>query len=125
MHVVVDVAGPSWFRFRAGDWTSPIGRVAPTGTDPAQLRLATASCQHFETGFYAAHRDLAEWAPDLVVFLGDFIYEYGAANPVGDGRSAVHDGAETIDLDELPRSATPCTCPTRSCRRRGRRARGW
>ena len=80
VHVVVDVTGPSFFRFRAGDWTSPIGRVAPTGLDPAQLRLATANCQHFETGFFAAHRDLAEWAPDLVVFLGDFIYEYGGLN---------------------------------------------
>ena len=29
VHVVVDVAGPSWYRFRAGGWTSPVGRVAP------------------------------------------------------------------------------------------------
>ena len=50
----------------------------PTPTDPTQLRLATTSCQHYETGYYAAHARLAEWAPDLVVFLGDFIYEYGA-----------------------------------------------
>ena len=61
------------------------------------MRLATASCQHFETGFYAAHRDIAEWAPDLVVFLGDFIYE-GAANPIGDGRVRSHDGPEPMDL---------------------------
>ena len=52
----------------------------PDRRQPSTLRLAAASCQHWETGFYAAHRDIAEWAPDLVVFLGDFIYE-GAAAP--------------------------------------------
>ena len=91
--------GPSFFRFRTGDWTSPIGRVAPTGVDPAQLRLATATCQHFETGFFAAHRDLAEWAPDLVVFLGDFIYEYGGEN-LGGAAVRSHASGETFTIDE-------------------------
>jgi alkaline phosphatase D len=99
VHVVVDVLGPSFFRFRAGDWTSPTGRVAPTAVDPAQLRLATANCQHFETGFFAAHRDLAEWAPDLVVFLGDFIYEYGGENLGGDVVRS-HASGETFTIDE-------------------------
>ena len=95
--MTVDLDGPSWYRFRAGGFTSPAGRVAPTSDGTAPLRLATASCQHFETGFYAAHRDIAEWAPDAVVFLGDFIYE-GASNPVGDGRVRSHDGPEPMDL---------------------------
>ncbi len=99
VHVVVDVAGPSFFRFRAGDWTSPTGRVAPTGGNPAQLRLATATCQHFETGFYAAHRDLVEWAPDLVVFLGDFIYEYGGQN-LGGAIVRSHGNGETFTIEE-------------------------
>ena len=99
VHAVVDVTGPSFFRFRTGDWTSPIGRVAPTGVDPAQLRLATATCQHFETGFFAAHRDLAEWAPDLVVFLGDFIYEYGGEN-LGGAAVRSHASGETFTIDE-------------------------
>jgi alkaline phosphatase D len=99
VHVVVDVTGPSFYRFRAGEWTSPIGRVAPTGVDPAQLRLATANCQHFETGFFAAHRDLAEWAPDLVVFLGDFIYEYGGEN-LGGTLVRRHAGGEAVTIDD-------------------------
>ena len=97
VHVTVDLDGPAWYRFRAGGFTSPPGRVAPTGGGTAPLRLATASCQHWETGFYAAHRDLTEWAPDAVVFLGDFIYE-GAANPIGDGRVRAHDGPQPTDL---------------------------
>ena len=96
VHVVAELSGPSWYRFRAGGFTSPAGRAAPTGL-ASTLRLATASCQHWETGFYAAHRDIAEWSPDLVVFLGDFIYE-GAALPVGDDRVRSHDGPEPTDL---------------------------
>jgi alkaline phosphatase D len=99
VHAVVDVAGPSFFRFLTGQWTSAIGRVASTGTDPAQLRLATATCQHFESGFYAAHADLAAWAPDLVVFLGDFIYEYGAEN-IGGAVVRSHGSGETFTLED-------------------------
>jgi alkaline phosphatase D len=99
VHAVVDVAGPLFYRFRTGPWTSATGRVAPTGTDPAQLRLATATCQHFESGFYAAHADLAAWTPDLVVFLGDFIYEYGAEN-IGGAVVRSHGTGETFTLDD-------------------------
>jgi alkaline phosphatase D len=97
VHVVAPVAGPVTYRFRAGGFTSPTGRAAPA-VDTPQLKLAAASCQHFETGFYAAHRDLAEWGPDAVVFLGDFIYE-GAARPVGGEVVRPHDGPEPTDLD--------------------------
>jgi alkaline phosphatase D len=99
VHAVVDVARPLFYRFRTGQWTSATGRVAPTGTDPAQLRLATATCQHFESGFYAAHADLAAWTPDLVVFLGDFIYEYGAEN-IGGAVVRSHGTGETFTLDD-------------------------
>jgi alkaline phosphatase D len=100
VHAVVELDGPSWYRFRAGGWTSPAGRVTPApGRDAGgELRLAAANCQHFATGFYAAHRDIAEWRPDLVVFLGDFIYE-DAAQPLGPGRVRAHAGPEPTDLD--------------------------
>jgi alkaline phosphatase D len=96
VHVVVRLAEPVTFRFRAGGFESSEGRAAPLDSD--SVRLATASCQHYETGFYAAHRDIAEWAPDLVVFLGDFIYE-GAALPIEGDRVRSHEGPEPIDLD--------------------------
>ena len=34
-----------------------------------------ASCQRYSDGFWAAHRDLAAADVDLVLFLGDFVYE--------------------------------------------------
>ena len=97
VHVVADVSEPIMYRFRVDGYQSPEGRAAPID-DVDSIRIASATCQHYETGFYAAHRDIAEWAPDLVLFLGDFIYE-DAANPIGDGRVRSHEGAEPIDLD--------------------------
>jgi alkaline phosphatase D len=69
-----------WYRFMLGDAISPVGRTrtAPAAaTLPASLKLAVASCQHWEFGHYAAHRHIAASAPDLVAFLGDYIYEWG------------------------------------------------
>ena len=83
--VHVDVTGlrPDrwyWYRFMLSDAVSPTGRTrtAPAaGTMPAALRFAFASCQHWDFGQYAAHRHIANAAPDLVAFLGDYIYEWG------------------------------------------------
>ncbi|NVM80162.1 alkaline phosphatase D [Duganella sp. SG902] len=83
--VHVDVTGlrPDrwyWYRFMLGDAVSPVGRtrtVPAASGMPKQLKLAVASCQHWEFGTYAAHRHIAAAAPDLVAFLGDYIYEWG------------------------------------------------
>jgi alkaline phosphatase D len=70
-----------WYRFMLGDAVSPVGRTrtAPAADSmPGLLKLAVASCQHWEFGSYAAHRHIAASHPDLVAFLGDYIYEWGA-----------------------------------------------
>jgi alkaline phosphatase D len=70
-----------WYRFMLGDAVSPVGRTrtAPASNAlPSRLKLAVASCQHWEFGHYAAHRHIAAAAPDLVAFLGDYIYEWGS-----------------------------------------------
>jgi alkaline phosphatase D len=67
-----------WYRFLAGDAVSPVGRTrtAPaTSVNPARLRFAFASCQHFEHGYYTAYKHMVADDLDLVVFLGDYIYE--------------------------------------------------
>ncbi|MFC5513053.1 alkaline phosphatase D family protein [Massilia jejuensis] len=69
-----------WYRFMLGAAVSPVGRTrtAPASEAlPARLKVAVASCQHWEFGHYAAHRHIAAAAPDLVAFLGDYIYEWG------------------------------------------------
>jgi alkaline phosphatase D len=69
-----------WYRFILADALSPVGRTrtAPErGAMPEKLKLAVASCQHWEFGSYAAHRHIVREQPDLVAFLGDYIYEWG------------------------------------------------
>lgn len=69
-----------WYRFMTGDAVSPVGRTrtAPARDSfPASMKFVVASCQHWEFGHYAAHRHIAAAAPDLVAFLGDYIYEWG------------------------------------------------
>lgn len=76
---------PYWYAFRVGPWQSKIGRARTTpklGAAVAGLRLAFASCQHFETGYYAAYRHLVADNPDLILHLGDYLYEGSSNLPV-------------------------------------------
>jgi alkaline phosphatase D len=83
--VHVDVRGLNpdrwyWYQFRVGDEVSPIGRTrtAPSFRRPTkQLNFAFVSCQDWQNGYYTAYQHLAEEDLDLVVHLGDYIYEYG------------------------------------------------
>lgn len=68
-----------WYRFMAGDEVSPTGRTktAPAAGAPlSAMAFAFASCQYWEAGFYPAYRAMAEEELDLVLHLGDYIYEY-------------------------------------------------
>ena len=81
VHVEVPNLAPDrWYhyRFHAGDASSATGRTrtAPGYRDDnARLRFGCASCQHFEHGYYAAYRHMLDDDLDLVLHLGDYIYE--------------------------------------------------
>jgi alkaline phosphatase D len=100
VHVEVTGLEPSrwyFYRFMAGSEVSPVGRTrtAPATTElPPQLRFGLGSCQHFEYGFYAAHRHLAAEGLDLMLFVGDYVYE-GTGRP---DRSRRHMGGEARTL---------------------------
>lgn len=75
------------YRFLADGEASTVGRTctAPApNSRPAQLRLVFASCQRWEHGFYTAWQHALRDDPELVLFLGDYIYEY-ATPPSLDG----------------------------------------
>lgn len=81
--VHIDVSGlgagrPYYYRFMAGDAVSPVGRLktAPAVMAPVdQFKMAFASCQQYEMGYFKAYRDMVALDPDLVLHLGDYIYE--------------------------------------------------
>jgi alkaline phosphatase D len=100
VHVEVDDLDSDrfyWYRFHAGDATSPIGRTKTlprTGADVNRLRFAFASCQHYETGFFTAYRHMATEDLDVVFHLGDYIYE----GPGRDNLARRHHGPELTTL---------------------------
>lgn len=67
-----------FYRFIANGQNSPTGRAktAPMfGAPVDSLRFGIASCQHYEQGFFNAYKDMIAQDPDLIVHLGDYIYE--------------------------------------------------
>ncbi|MFI1567874.1 alkaline phosphatase D family protein [Streptomyces sp. NPDC020490] len=81
--VHVDVRGlrPArayWYRFRAGGVLSPVGRTR-TAPHPhsrgGSLRVALASCQNWQHGYFTPYADMLAQDPDVVLFVGDYIYE--------------------------------------------------
>ncbi|BBD03329.1 MULTISPECIES: alkaline phosphatase D family protein [Sphingobium] len=74
-------AGREYFyRFRAMDTVSAIGRAKtlPTGRID-RLDIVLACCAMYMFGEFHAYRAIADReAVDLILFVGDYIYEYGA-----------------------------------------------
>lgn len=102
--VHVDVRGlrPSaeyFYRFFAGADTSPVGRTrtAPAaGASLSALNFAFVSCQHRVVGYYTAYRHMCQEDLDVVVHLGDYIYEGPDQGTLGRGHAPAR-FLETLD----------------------------
>ncbi|GAU69415.1 putative alkaline phosphatase [Streptomyces sp. NBRC 110611] len=97
-----------YYRFRAGSWTSPVGRTrtapAPSAR-PSALSLAAVSCQAYHDGYYTAYRYLAHEDLDIVFHLGDYLYEYpvdaaGGARNYTDRTLPARFNRETVTLED-------------------------
>jgi alkaline phosphatase D len=102
VHAEVEGLEPSrvyHYRFVSGGAVSRVGRTrtAPAaGARTDRLRFAFCSCQNFEDGYYTAFRHMASEDLDLIIHLGDYIYE-GGQNPRAARR---HEGPEIFSLDQ-------------------------
>lgn len=68
-----------YYRFRYNKVYSPVGttRTLPASLDGEAFELAVVACNNWEDGYFNAFRFLAEKETvDLVLHLGDYIYEY-------------------------------------------------
>lgn len=105
VHVVAGGLDPDadyYYRFRAQGHLSPVGRTRtapPTSAAGGALTMLFASCSNFESGYFTAYRRMAEEAPDLILHLGDYIYE-GATKP---GNVREHLGPEILTLADYRR----------------------
>ncbi|EOR95525.1 Phosphodiesterase/alkaline phosphatase D [Arcticibacter svalbardensis MN12-7] len=90
-----------YYRFR-NEKTKAISVTGETKTLPAtgevsEVKLAVVSCANFQAGLFNVYGAVAESDADVVVHLGDYIYEY----PVGSYGS----NASTVALNRLHQPA--------------------
>ena len=84
--IKVDALGLSeatsyYYRFRALGHTSPVGRTRTAAQGCLErLKIAVASCAQYARGYFVPYREIASDADvDLVIHLGDYLYEYGGS----------------------------------------------
>jgi len=104
--VKVDVMGlrpgaPYYYGFLIGDQASPVGRARTLARGRMnELKIAVASCASFPHGFFNAYEAIAQLEDvDIVLHLGDYIYEYGLSGYGGD---------TAIALGRVPRPEVEC-----------------
>jgi alkaline phosphatase D len=89
-----------WYRFLNGNAVSRVGRAMTSmaaGTPVERLRFGFVSCANYERGYFSAYRHLADENPDMVMFLGDYFYEYIEQN-----RPTVRTHSDGIEAATLP-----------------------
>nr|WP_218566072.1 alkaline phosphatase D family protein [Vallicoccus soli] len=81
VHVEVDGLEPGrehWYRFTYRGHASAVGRTVTAPAPHARvgaLDLAFVSCQDWASGYYPAYEHVAREDVDLVLHLGDYVYE--------------------------------------------------
>lgn len=88
-----------YYRFHVGSESSVVGRTrtAPAyDVSPDMMKFAFTSCQHYETGFFNGYPHMQKEDLDLVIHLGDYIYEYAGK----EGKARKHIGKEIESLQE-------------------------
>ncbi|WFA04085.1 alkaline phosphatase D family protein [Bacillus sp. HSf4] len=108
VHVEVHGLKPGryyWYRFKAGPEISRTGRTktAPSPFENLKgMSFSLASCQAWYHGYFTAYRHMAKDHPDVVFFLGDYIYEYpiNAKNLYRDVELSSAHNAKTVTLSQ-------------------------
>jgi alkaline phosphatase D len=92
-----------YYDFSAPGARSSVGRTKTLPLDAARARLAVASCANYPAGYFSAYRLMAARSDlDLVLHLGDYLYEYGNGS-FGDGTAIARvpePDAELITLSD-------------------------
>ena len=111
------------YRFQSRGERSPVGHTRTAPDVPGEvhaLRFALVSCSNYTGGYFTAYRAIAERDDlDLVLHVGDYIYEYGnGADRYGpDALVGVRDG-DARHRDHRPRGLPAAACPAQGRPRR-------
>ncbi|NAR49384.1 alkaline phosphatase [Acinetobacter haemolyticus] len=66
-----------FYRFIFGDKISPVGQTKTLPTSTSKVSFAVCSCSYYPVGYFHVYREMAKQNVDVVIHLGDYIYEYG------------------------------------------------
>ncbi|AMW79456.1 alkaline phosphatase [Acinetobacter sp. TGL-Y2] len=80
-----------FYRFRFGNVISAIGQTKTLPETTSSVKFAVCSCSNYPAGYFHVYREMAKQEVDVVIHLGDYIYEYG------------QDGYATEDAKKLGR----------------------
>lgn len=81
-----------YYRFHFGNKTSSVGQTKTLPVSTNKVSFAVCSCSNYPAGYFYVYREMAKQNVDVVIHLGDYIYEYGA------------DGYATEDAAKLGRT---------------------
>jgi alkaline phosphatase D len=93
--IELDAGKTYYYRFLCLGRTSPIGRTKTAAAEGLErLRIGVVSCSSYQHGYFHSYRQLATMPDlDLVLHLGDYIYEYA---PGDYGTVRAHEPANEI-----------------------------
>ena len=108
--VKVDVTGLAagqvyFYRFKSASTYSTTGQTKTLATQVQSVQFAVCSCSNYPAGYFHVYKEMAKQDVDVVIHLGDYIYEYGMGGyateeAVAMGRALADDNnAEIIRLD--------------------------
>ena len=109
--VKVDVTGLAagqvyFYRFKLASKYSITGQTKTLAAQVQLVQFAVCSCSNYPAGYFHVYKEMAKQDVDVVVHLGDYIYEYGMGgyateDAVAMGRALADDNnAEIIRLDD-------------------------
>ena len=96
----LDAGQKLYYRFVSVDdkATSPVGETLTFSESISEVKLAVASCANFAYGYFNVYEEIKKSDADVVIHLGDYIYEYGEKT-YGSFRTPEPKG-EIISLDD-------------------------
>ncbi|EHR0243973.1 alkaline phosphatase D family protein [Vibrio parahaemolyticus] len=98
-----------YYRFMVGEMMSEVGQTQTLPEDGVEkASMAVVSCANYPAGYFHVYREILnqhEQSPfDVVLHLGDYIYEYGTGGYASEDAAALRrepsKGAECITLDD-------------------------
>ncbi|MCH7390335.1 alkaline phosphatase D family protein [Acinetobacter dispersus] len=92
-----------FYRFIFGDKVSPVGQTKTLPSSATKVSFAVCSCSYYPMGYFHVYREMAKQNVDVVIHLGDYIYEYDADGYAADEavrKLEADNNTEIIKLDD-------------------------